>query len=218
MAVASAAADESLVLVHPAKKEEVELAPPGNDPALLGLPSFIVGAVALGLVNIGMVPAGVAGASIPILVAATAIGMFIAAVWAVKVGQGVVAGIYGVFGGFYLSDAVLVLGLTHNWFGIPLTAIVSTQKTFLIAWLIVVVLLTLGLLRLPVLYPLLLGLVDVTLLLYLLGVTGTSPGLIKASGYVSFIFCALGAYAFLGVMNQATGGKPFPLGQPILRG
>jgi uncharacterized protein len=216
MAVVTAAADESLVLVHPAQKEEVELAPPGNDPALLGLPSFIVGAVALGLVNIGMVPAGVAGASIPILVAATSIGMFIAAIWAVHVGQGVVGGIYGLFGGFYLSDAVLVLGLTHNWFGIPLTAIVSTQKVFLIAWLIVIVMLTLGLLRLPIAYPVLLGLVDVTLLLFLLGVTQASPSMIKASGYVSFIFCALGAYLFLGVMNQATGGKPFPLGKPIL--
>ena len=63
MAVSTAAVDESLVLVHPASKEEVELAPLGNDPALLGLPSFIVGAVALGLVNVGMVPAGVAGAA-----------------------------------------------------------------------------------------------------------------------------------------------------------
>jgi len=215
MAAASAAADESLVLVHPAAKEQ-EMAAAGNDPALLGLPSFIVGAVVLGLVNIGLVPAGVAGAAIPILVGATSIGMFIAALWAVRVGQGVVGGIYGVFGGFYLSDAVLVLGLTHNWFGIPLTAIVSTEKTFLIAWLIVVVMLTLGLLRLPVLYPVLLGLVDVTLLLYLLGITQTSPGMTKASGYVSFVFCALGAYLFLGVMSQATGGKPFPLGKPIL--
>ena len=213
---ATAAADESLVLVHPASKEEVELAPPGNDPALLGLPSFIVGAVALGLVNVGMVPAGVAGASIPILVAATAIGMFIAAIWAVHVGQGVVGGIYGIFGGFYLSDAVLVLGLTHNWFGIPLTAIVSTEKVFLIAWLIVIVLFTLGLFRLPVAYPVLLGLVDVTLLLFLLGIAQSSPTLVKASGWVSFTFCALGAYLFLGVMNQATGGKPFPLGKPIL--
>lgn len=216
MAVSTAAVDESLVLVHPASIEEVELAPTGNDPALLGLPSFIVGAVALGLVNVGMVPAGVAGAAMPILIAATAIGMFISAIWAVHVGQGVVAGIYGVFGGFYLSDAVLVLGLTHNWFGIPLTAIVSTQELFLVAWLIVIVLLTLGLFRLPVVYPVLLGLVDVTLLLFLLGIAQASPSLTKASGYFSFTFCALGAYLFLGVMNQATGGKPFPLGKPIL--
>jgi succinate-acetate transporter protein len=217
MVAVSTAVDESLVLVHPAAKEQ-EMEAAGNDPALLGLPSFIVGAVALGLVNIGLVPAGVAGASIPILVGATAIGMFIAALWAVRVGQGVVGGIYGVFGGFYLSDAILVLGLTHNWFGIPLTAIVSTEKTFLIAWLIVIVLLTVGLLRLPVVYPVLLGLVDVTLLLFLLGITQTSPGMTKASGYVSFLFCALGAYLFLGVMNQATGGKPYPLGKPILGG
>ena len=176
-----------------------------------------MGAIALGLVNVGMVPAGVAGATVPILVAATGIGMLVAAIWAVQVGQGVVGGIYGIFAGFYLSDALLVLGLTHNWFGIPLTAIVSTQKVFLIAWLIVIVMLTLGMLRLPIAYPVLLGLVDVTLLLFLLGITQSSPGLTKASGYFNFIFCALGAYLFLGVMNHATGGKPFPLGKPILR-
>ena len=218
MAVVTAAADESLVLVHPAKTEEVELADPGNDPALLGLPTFIVGTLAIGLVNIGMVPAGVAGAAIPILVAATAIGMFIGAVWAARVGQGVVAGLYGVFGGFFLSDAVLVLGLTHNWFGVPLTAIVSTEKVFLIAWLVVVVMITVGLLRLPVLYPVLLGLVDVTLLLSLLGITQNSAGVTKLAGYCGFAICAMGAYLWLGVINHATGGKPFPLGKPILGG
>jgi succinate-acetate transporter protein len=215
MAVLTTAADESLALVHPAEKEAA-VAPAGNDPALLGLPAFIVGALALGFVDVGMVPAGVAGAAVPILLAATSLGMFIATVWAAAVGQGLVAGIYGIFTGFYLSYAVLVLGLTHNWFGIPLTAIVSTQELFLVAWLIVIVLLTLGLFRLPVVYPVLLGLVDVTLLLFLLGISQASPTLTKASGWVSFTFCAVGAYLFLGVMNHATGGKPFPLGKPIL--
>ena len=84
--------------------------------------------------------------------------------------------------------------------------------------LLAAVFIAVGLLRLPVVYPVLLGLVDVTLLLFLLGITQTSPGMTKASGYVSFLFCALGAYLFLGVMNQATGGKPYPLGKPILGG
>jgi succinate-acetate transporter protein len=193
------------------------VAPAGNDPALLGLPAFIVGALALAFVDVGMVPVGVAGAAVPILLAATGIGMFIATIWAAAVGQGLVAGIYGVFTGFFVSYAVLVLGLTHNWFGIPLTSIVSTQKLFTITWLIVIVMLTLGTVRLPIAYTMLLGLVDVAFLFALLGIVQTSESMTKAGGYVIFAFCALGAYLFLGVVNQATGGKPFPLGRPILR-
>jgi hypothetical protein len=37
--------------------------------------------------------------------------------------------------GFWLSYAVLVLGLTHNWFGIPAAAAQATQELFLVSWL-----------------------------------------------------------------------------------
>jgi uncharacterized protein len=41
---------------------------------VIGLPSFIVGSMALGLVLVGMVAASAEGASLPIILAATAIG------------------------------------------------------------------------------------------------------------------------------------------------
>lgn len=47
-----------------------------------------------------------------------AIGMFIAAIWAAAKGDSAVTGINGTFAGFWLSYAVLVLGLTTTWFGI----------------------------------------------------------------------------------------------------
>jgi succinate-acetate transporter protein len=34
-------------------------------------------------------------------------------------GQGITAAIFGVFAGFWWSYALLVLGLTHGWYGIP---------------------------------------------------------------------------------------------------
>ena len=43
----------------------------------------------------------------------------IAAVWAAALGQTLVACIFGLFAGFWLSYAVLVLGLNHDWFAIP---------------------------------------------------------------------------------------------------
>jgi len=56
--------------------------PMAGDPAMLGLGSFIVGSVALGLAIVGVVPAGVLGAPLAIILAATALGLLLAAVWA----------------------------------------------------------------------------------------------------------------------------------------
>src|ERR1035441_10246620 len=121
----------------PARVEEAaptEAAPQGplaGDPAVIGLPSFIVGSIALGLVLVGMVPATAVGASLPIILAATAVGQFVAAVWSAALGQNAVAAVFAIFAGFWLSYAVLVLGLTHNWFGVTATAVTSTQELFL---------------------------------------------------------------------------------------
>ena len=135
-----------------------------------GLPTFIVGSIALGLVLVGVVPATATGASLPIILSATATGVFLAAIWAAALGQSAVASVFGIFGGFWLSYAVLVLGLTHNWFGITAAAAQATQELFLVSWLVAVIMLTLATLRLPVIYTLLFALVDLALLLVFLGV------------------------------------------------
>ena len=115
--------------------------------------------------------------------------MFLATVWAAAIGQSAVAGIYGIFGGFYLSYAALVLGLTHNWFGITPASILSTEKLFMITWVAVVTLLVLATLRLPLVFTALLALVDVALILSLIAVIQASPttglpasGLSKTAG------------------------------------
>ncbi|HUY44366.1 MAG TPA: GPR1/FUN34/YaaH family transporter [Streptosporangiaceae bacterium] len=195
------------------------LAPPlAGDPAMLGLPTFIVGSIALGLVLVGVVPATAVGASLPIILAATSAGLFVSTIWAAALGQSAVASIFGVFAGFWLSYAVLVLGLTHNWFGITAADAVSTQELFLITWLVTIVLLTLVTLRLPLAFTAILGLVDVALLLVLLGTENASTGLLKTGGYVVLVFAAVGVYVFYGAASQATGGKAVPLGKPLLHG
>ena len=123
--------------------------PMAGDPGMLGLGSFIVGSVALGLAIVGVVPAGVLGAPLAIILAATALGLLLAAVWAAAVGQSAVAAIFGIFGTFWLSYVVLVLGLDHSWFAITVTAVLATVRLFLLSWLIVVLMLTLATLRLP---------------------------------------------------------------------
>jgi succinate-acetate transporter protein len=185
---------------------------------VIGLPSFIVGSIALGLVLVGLVPAAAVGASLPIILAATAIGQLVTALWSASLGQNAVASVFAIFGGFWLSYAVLVLGLTHNWFGISATAATSTQELFLTSWLITVVMLTLATLRLPLAFTLVFTLVDVALLLVLLGTASANTSLVKAGGYAVFLFAVIGLYLFFSALSVATGGKPLPLGKPVLHG
>ena len=201
---------------HPEEAAPALAGPLAGNPAVIGLPSFIVGSIALGLVLAGMVPATAVGASLPIILAATAIGQFVTAVWSASLGQNAVASVFAIFGGFWLSYAVLVLGLTHNWFGVTATAVTSTQELFLTSWLITIVMLTLATLRLPLAFTAVFALVNVALLLVLLGTANANTSLVKAGGYAVFLFAAVGVYLYFGALSVATGGKPLPLGRPVL--
>ena len=199
------------------------IGPMAGDPAMLGLGTFIVGSVALGLAIVGVVPAGVLGAPLAIILAATALGLLLAAVWAAAVGQSAVAAVFGIFGTFWLSYVMLVLGLDHNWFAITVTAVLATVRLFLLSWLIVVLMLTLATLRLPAAFTVLFALVSLALLLLLLAWEETSPlgvpssGLLKTGGYVVLVFAALGVYLFFGAASAGTGGKGLPLGKPLMK-
>ena len=187
-----------------------------GDPALIGVPTFVVGAVALGLVLTGYVPAGAVGASVAIILPATGLGQLVAAVWAAALGQNATAAVFGVFSGFWLSYAALGLGLIHGWFGISGDAAVATQGLFLISWLVTIVVLTLATLRLPAAFTLLFTLIDIALALVLYGTVSASAAAAAAGGYVVFAFTAVGVYMFAGALFAATGGRPLPLGRPVL--
>ncbi|MCU1658337.1 MAG: hypothetical protein JWO57_2993 [Pseudonocardiales bacterium] len=188
-----------------------------GNPAAVGVPVFVAGSVALALVLIGYVPPDAVGASIPIIAAATGIGLVIATIWSAAVGQTALASIFGIFAGFWLSYAVLVLGLTHNWFAISAAAAVHTQGLFLITWLVILGLLTIGTLRLPLAFTVLFVLIDAALAVVLAGTINGSSNLVKAGGWLTFAFAAVGAYLFLGIATQATGGGGVPLGSPVVK-
>jgi uncharacterized protein len=196
--------------------------PLAGDPSIFGLGSFIAGSVALGLGLVGVVPTGVLGAPLAIILAATALGLLMATAWCAFLGQSAVAAVFGIFGTFWLSYAVLVLALDHNWFAIVPTAVIDTVRLFLLTWLIIIVLLTVSTLRLPAAFTAVFVLVDLALLFLLLAFENTSPlgvpssGLLKTGGYVVLIFAALGMYLFYGAAQAGTGGKPVPLGPPLM--
>ena len=196
--------------------EPTVVGPLAGNPMLLGLPVFIAGSVAFGLTFIGYVPATARAGALPIIVAATGVGLVLATIWAIALGQSAVASVFGLFAGFWLSYSALLLGLGHNWFGIAKADITHSVAAFVITWLVIVVLLTLAMLRLPAAFTLVLVLVDVALALVLAGTIRGSENLNKAGGWVAFLFAAVGAYLFVGAASEATGGPPLPLGRPLI--
>jgi succinate-acetate transporter protein len=191
-------------------------APPG-DPAILGLPIFAAGSVALGLALVGFVPAAAVGSVVPIVLAATGLGLLIATIWSAAVGQTMVAGVFGLFAGFWLSYAVLLLGLNHDWFAIPAGNVNRSIELFLITWAVVMFTLTVASVRLPLAYTLVFALVVLALVLLILGSVNGDSALNKAAGYVALVFAALGLYLFLSAASIATGGRSYPMGRPLVR-
>jgi succinate-acetate transporter protein len=188
-----------------------------GDPAILGLPIFVAGSTALGLALVGYVSPAGAAAALPVILAATGVGLLVSAIWAMSLGQTLVAAVFGLFSGFWWSYGVLVLGLNHDWFRIPLDDVTHTIALFQITWAGVFTLLALATVRLPVAYTAVVGLVVLALVLLAIGTLDTNADLIKAAGYVTFAFAALGAYLFLSSASVATGGKPYPVGPPLVR-
>ena len=188
---------------------------PVGDPGMIGVPTFVIGSIALGLALVGFLPAAAAGGALPIIIASTGLGQLVATIWATRLGQSAVACIFGVFTGFWLSYAVLLLGLTHGWFGIAPEDAAATVSMFLLTWVVAVATLTGVTLRLPLAFTALFSLITLALVLVLLGNELESTGATKAGGYVVLLFAGLGVYLFAGAASVATGGKPFPLGKPV---
>ena len=188
-----------------------------GNPALLGYPVFALGSIALGLALVGFVPANAKSSVLPIVIAASGIGVFVSALWSISLGQGIPAAIFGLFAGFWLSYALLVLGLIHGWYAIPAGSAARSQEMFLLSWAIIMATLTVATLRLPAAYPVLLALVTLSLVLVYISTVDASPSLGKAGGIVALVFAAQGLYMFLGEASSATGGRSYPLGRPLIR-
>lgn len=191
--------------------------PLAGDPSLLGLPTFVVGSIFLGLTLIGYTPAASVGSALPVIIFATGIGLVIATIWAAAVGQSMVASVFGIFAGFWLSYAALLLGALHGWFGVDFTVDSATTPGFLISWLVVIGVLTLVTLRLPSSFTALFALVEVALALDLVSILTGTTVFARLAGVAVFLFAAIGAYLFANSAVLATGGRAMNLGTPLQR-
>lgn len=201
---------------------QAPVAVPGN-PALIALPTFLVGGISLGLWLIGYLPRDLPGGLIAAVFFVNGIGVWVGALWAARIGQSAVAGIFAIFGAFWMSFGVLVFGLVNGLFGISTTdaalgasQVQATQATFLIAWLIVFLTLTLATMRLPLAFTALFVFVDIAVALVLGGVLAGSTMLLSLGGVAVFVFCVIGIYLFFDGMTQELGARALPLGSPII--
>ena len=200
-----------------ATAEQLETPIPAGDPSILGLPIFAAGSVALGLALVGYVPAAAVGSVLPIVLAATGLGLLIATVWSASLGQTMVAGVFGLFAGFWWSYAALLLGLNHGWFAIPSGNVDRSVALFLITWAVVMGALTVASVRLPLAYTAVFALVVVALVLLVFATLNHDATLTKAAGYVVLAFASLGLYLFLSTAAVSSGAGGYPLGRPIVK-
>jgi len=209
---------ESDIQQSPGLSEDAPAAAVGN-PALLGLITFLPAGITLGLWFVGYLDtATLGGGMIPITALCAGLFMMIAAIWAARLGASPVAAIFGVFSGFWLSFAFLLIGATSGWWGIKdATALANVERTYLLSFLIVFVLLTLITLRLPLMFTIGFVLVDITFALAFIGVAAGNAGLFPIAGITTFLFCIVFAYVLADGMGQDLGGKPMPLGNPLQR-
>lgn len=199
----------------------------GGDPLVFGLPVFVSGSLVLGFALIGLVPVPSSlGSVLAETTFATGLGEFVTAIWAVILGQSIVASIFGLFAAFWFSLFAVLLGgpgpagggIGHNWFNIPVAQTIPTLQMFFIAWTIIFVFLTLAILRLPLSYVAIMVFVDIAVLFVLLAISFTVQVFFVVAGAAVLAFCAVGLYAFLNTAWVATGARRDwpPLGPPIL--
>ncbi|TWP48823.1 hypothetical protein FKR81_26370 [Lentzea tibetensis] len=218
---------------HKVAVEKTETAPTevptslSANPALLGYPAFAIGALSLALFLTGFnqttIPSTLAG-GLPIMIVASGLLLIVASIWAIKRNDGVQAAIFGLFGAFWLSFTVLIVGLLDNWFGkLPEPAQRGANANFLLVWFVLMLAMTFATLRLPKAITLLFVLVDFSLITLFSAVSIARPGaggdpFILHPGIAAlFIMPFLGLYLFMSATNAALGGKSFPMGKPFIK-
>ena len=190
--------------------------PIAGDPTILGLPSFVVGSIMLGLVLIGYTPAASVGPALPIIIFTTGLGLLIATIWAAALGQSAVAAVFGIFAGFWLSYAALLVGLIHSWWGLSADpADTKTVPAFLLSWMLMIGILALASLRLPSAFTAVFALITLALAVLLIGALSGDAIYAKIAGVIVFAFAAIGAYLFANSLSLATGGPAMNIGKPI---
>ncbi|HKJ10340.1 MAG TPA: hypothetical protein VKA76_14730 [Gammaproteobacteria bacterium] len=180
----------------------------GGDPLILGLPVFAVASLALGMGLMDM-PAGLAIIA-PLIILGTGLFQLVTTGWAIILGQSMVAVIFGLFSGFWLTLGFVLIGTQHAWFGVAAGGVGAAEQLVFICYASLFFFLFIACLRLPRVFPLIVILIVAALAL-------AAAGMFHIAAYLALSFSFLGFYAWLNVAQTSMGAKPFPpLGSPLI--
>lgn len=187
----------------------------GGDPLIVGLIFFAIAALALGMALVQM-PTSSLTAVIPIILAGAGLYQLITTVWAIILGQSIVAAIFSTFAAFWWSLSLLLFGLTHNWFGATAADAAGFEELYFIVWACLFLCLTIPCLKLPLAYPLAIFLVFVACALSAIGIFEPQQSdWLTAAGASALTFSFIAFYSWMNVALTAVGAKPVPpLGKP----
>lgn len=180
----------------------------GGDPQVLGLPVFAVASLALGMGLMGM-PAGL-GIVAPLIILTTGLFQLVTTGWAILLGQTMVATIFGLFSGLWLTLGFVIIGTAHGWFGLPMGETAAAEQLIFICYASLFFFLIIPCLRLPLIYPVIVLLIVATLAL-------AAAGIDAIAGYIALTFSFLGFWTWLNVAQAAMGAKKSwpPLGKVL---
>ncbi len=212
---ASVSTEDSLTYAEAPSPSDV-LIGAGGDPLALGVSVFAIGALTLGMLFVGVFPAGAAGVAVPIAIFTTGVPLLLTAVWGIFRGQSLLAGIFGTVAGLFMSFGFLVVGLAHNWYAIPAADVPASEAAYFIAFGPYFLFLLVPSFRLPGIYTLTITLVVLGLGLAAASELAAAPVLAQAAGAVFLAITFLLFWLFLNVHTAAAGMKPWPpLGKPL---
>lgn len=133
-------------------------------------------------------------------------------------GDAISAALSGVFAAFWWSDAALILGQLHGWYGVQPADAARVQALFLISWTVVFFFLFIGTLRLALVFSTMLASIVATGAFLIAGTLAGSGGAITAAGIGLLTIAGHGAYLLLNTIGVASGGRGLPLGPPLISG
>ncbi|MGH8117581.1 MAG: GPR1/FUN34/YaaH family transporter [Rhodanobacteraceae bacterium] len=181
----------------------------GGDPLMLGLPVFAVASLALGMGLMG-IPAGLAIVA-PLIIITTGIFQIVATGWAILLGQSLVAAIFGLFSGLWMTLGFILIGTTHGWYGVSAGDMMAAEQLIFMSYAALFFFLTIACLRLPVIYP-------ITMILIVAALALAADGFDAIAGYIALTFSFLAFWEWMNATQAATGGKKSwpPLGKPLI--
>jgi hypothetical protein len=173
---------------------------------------LVVGGLDFALAVANWVPVG---ALTPVLIVVI-IGQAAATRAAVRSGRTALGYVHGGLTGFWLSYALLILGIAHNWYGVDPQDSSPALAVFLLSWSLAMLITTVLCLTESAAWVVLLALFDVALILLALGTITGHPGLFTTASALIFAFVALGAYLSVALFGPARLRQALPVGPRLL--